>query len=264
MTAQAAPDPASVLSVRKLCRTLGTRVSQAILQDIDLEVQRGEFVALTGPSGSGKSTLLYLLGALDRPTSGQILFAGRDIAALSDNERAQLRNEKLGFVFQFHFLLPEFTALENVMLPLLRRGLTSKAAQKQAASALSYLGLAELLQRRPGELSGGQQQRVSIARALAGEPAMLLADEPTGSLDSRNGALVMEQFQQLNRERGMTVIVATHDPVFAARASRCILLKDGRVSADRRRSAHLLEKTDDQESALALSTEASTERARTD
>ncbi len=230
-----APSAAPVLSCRGLTRTLGDVVQQTILQSIDLDVARGEFVALTGASGSGKSTLLYLLGALDRPTSGAVLIDGVDASRLDDDERAALRNEKLGFVFQFHFLLPEFTATENVMIPMLRRGVSDRDARAKAVDTLAALGLGDLAKRRPSELSGGQQQRVSIARALANEPVILLADEPTGNLDSRNAEAVFSLFESLNRERGMTVVMVTHDTAFAERASRQVVLKDGAIVADHRR-----------------------------
>ena len=203
-----------------------------ILDHINLQVHRGEFVALTGHSGSGKSTLLYLLGILDKPTSGQVLIAGEDASRLNDDERAALRNSKLGFVFQFHFLLPEFSVLENVMVPMLRRGVPDAKARAMAMDALNYLGLHELSKRRPSELSGGQQQRVSIARAIAGKPTLLLADEPTGNLDSKNAELVMAQFETLNREQGTTLIMVTHDPAFATRASRQVILRDGKIISD--------------------------------
>lgn len=221
-----------VVETRNLVRTLGEKVQQVILDHISLHIRRGEFVALTGHSGSGKSTLLYLLGVLDKPTSGQVLIEGQDTSMLSDDDRAALRNDKLGYVFQFHFLLPEFSVLENVMIPMLRRGFSSGRATKQATDTLDYLGLGELGQRRPNELSGGQQQRVSIARALAGKPTILLADEPTGNLDSKNGEIVIQLFEKLNREQGTTLVMVTHDPLFAERASRRVALKDGRVIAD--------------------------------
>jgi lipoprotein-releasing system ATP-binding protein len=233
--AEAMPAPRSkevVIETRELVRTLGDKVKQVILDHINLRIHQGEFVALTGHSGSGKSTLLYLLGVLDKPTSGQILIAGEDVSRLDEDQRAALRNERLGFVFQFHFLLPEFSVLENVMVPMLRRGMPEAEARERGLSTLEYMGLRALAKRRPGELSGGQQQRVSIARALAGEPRILLADEPTGNLDSKNGEIVIQQFEKLNRERGTTLVMVTHDPAFAQRASRRILLKDGRIIGD--------------------------------
>ncbi len=175
------------LRTERLVRTLGDKVKQVVLHGLDLEIPRGQFVALTGHSGSGKSTFLYLLGVLDRPTAGRVLIDGIDASVLDDDARSKLRNEKLGFVFQFHFLLPEFTSLENVMIPLLKRGMSERNAVERGEQTLVSLGLGELLRRKPGEMSGGQQQRVSIARALANRPLVLLADEPTGNLDSHNG-----------------------------------------------------------------------------
>ena len=231
-----APPGEVVLRSEGLTRDLGEGAARTrILHGIDLTICEGEFVALTGLSGSGKSTLLYLLGALDRPTEGRVSIDGVDASDLDDDERADLRSEKLGFVFQFHFLLPEFTVLENVMIPMLRRGLSDKEARKRAEGTLTTLGLAELSKRRPSELSGGQQQRVSIARALANEPLILLADEPTGNLDSHNAEAVFELFESLNRDRGMTVVMVTHDTAFAERARRQVVLKDGVIVSDHRR-----------------------------
>jgi lipoprotein-releasing system ATP-binding protein len=222
-----------VLETRGLVRDLGATVKTRVLHGIDLAVREGEFVSLTGFSGSGKSTLLYLLGALDRPSEGQVILDGEDIGELDDDARAELRNEKLGFVFQFHFLLPEFTVLENVMIPMLRRAWRSRAgAEDRAREVLASIGLGELAARRPHQLSGGQQQRVSIARAVANDPRIILADEPTGNLDSKNGLLVMEVFERLVREQGRTVVVVTHERSFAARTSRQIVLSDGQVTAD--------------------------------
>lgn len=223
-----------VLRTEGLIRDLGAgEVMTRILYGIDMEVRRGEFVALTGLSGSGKSTLLYLLGALDRPTEGRVLLEGIDVSELDDDERAELRGEKLGFVFQFHFLLPEFSVLENVMLPMLRRGKYSEdQCEDKARDVLELIGLGPLADRRPNQLSGGQQQRVSIARAVANEPSIILADEPTGNLDSKNGIIVMELFEKLVREQAMTVIMVTHERSFAARASRRIDMRDGRILTD--------------------------------
>jgi len=228
------PEPgAVVLETRDLMRELGTTVMTRVLDGINLTVREGEFVSLTGLSGSGKSTLLYLLGALDRPSAGAVFLDGEDLSDLDDDGRAELRSEKLGFVFQFHFLLPEFTVLENVMIPMLRRGLRSPPdCEEQARGVLTTMGLGELLSRRPSQLSGGQQQRVSIARAVANDPRIILADEPTGNLDSRNGSIVMEVFEQLVREQGLTIVMVTHEPRFASRTSRQVELSDGRVVAD--------------------------------
>jgi lipoprotein-releasing system ATP-binding protein len=218
-----------VVEARAVSRDLGEAVKTRALSDVDLVVAEGEFVALTGHSGSGKSTLLYLLGVLDRPTEGAVLIDGIDTGALDDDDRARLRNEKLGFVFQFHFLLPEFTAVENVAIPMRRRGLDVGEAVGRANETLRLLGLEDLARRRPGQMSGGQQQRVSIARAVANEPRLLLADEPTGNLDSQNAELVIELFERMNRELGMAVVMVTHDDAFARRAARHVRLKDGRI-----------------------------------
>ncbi len=228
-------DPgAIVLETRGLGRELGTDVKTRVLSEINLKIREREFVSLTGLSGSGKSTLLYLLGALDRPTEGTVLIDGEDIDELDDDERAGLRSNKLGFVFQFHFLLPEFTVLENVMIPLFRRGtLRNAEVEEQSRRVLERMGLEPLLARRPHQLSGGQQQRVSIARAVAGSPRIVLADEPTGNLDSKNGIIVMDVFEDLVRVQGLTVVMVTHEKIFAARASRQIELQDGRLIADR-------------------------------
>jgi lipoprotein-releasing system ATP-binding protein len=222
-----------VIETRGLGREFGTEVKTRVLDDIGLAIREGEFVALTGLSGSGKSTLLYLLGALDRPSYGHVFIDGTEISSLDDEARAELRGQKLGFVFQFHFLLPEFTVLENVTIPMLRRGERSRSsATAHAESILATIGLGELGHRRPHQLSGGQQQRVAIARAIANDPRIILADEPTGNLDSRNGIIVMEIFEKLVREQGLTIVMVTHERTFAARASRQITLHDGAVVED--------------------------------
>ena len=223
-----------IVETRGVSRTLGGDgvAKQVILHDISLEVPRGQFVALTGASGSGKSTLLYLRGALDRPSEGEIWLDKVEISSLEDDDRAAFRNERLGFVFQFHFLLAEFSVLENVSLPMLRRGVPRDEADDRAYEVLGMLGLAELWKRRPGQLSGGQQQRVSIARAVANDPAIILADEPTGHLDSKNGALVFEVFGHLARAEGRTIVMVTHDASFAEGTDRQIKLRDGRIVED--------------------------------
>ena len=221
-----------ILEARGVARDLGSEVKTRILDGIDLAVPRGQFVALTGASGSGKSTLLYLLGALDRPTEGKILIDGVDAGALDDDARAKLRSERLGFVFQFHFLLPELTVLENVLVPQLKRGVHPAEATQRARQTLERLGLMPLGSRLPSQLSGGQQQRVSIARALANRPAVVLADEPTGNLDSANGKLVIETFEHLVAEAGLTIVLVTHEASFAARAHRQVRMKDGRIVED--------------------------------
>ena len=224
-----------VLRATGLRRTLGLIVQQEIIRGVDLTVRRQEFVALTGASGSGKSTLLYLLGALDRPTSGEVEILGQKTSLLSDEERAQLRSRHIGFIFQFHFLLPEFSVRENVAIPLLRRGVSVREARERAEAVLAELGLAEKRLRKPAELSGGEQQRVAVARAIAGQPDLLLADEPTGNLDSVNAEGVFTILERLAASRGLTIVMVTHDVGLAERCARRIELRDGVIVADRRR-----------------------------
>lgn len=197
------------------------------LDGVDLEVRRGEWLAITGPSGSGKSTLLHLLGLLDRPTSGRVLLDGRDVTALGDAEASRLRGRRIGFVFQDFHLLPEETALRNVMLPLLYAG-TAGAAEK-ARAALESVGLGARLDHRPAELSGGEQQRVAVARALVKEPLLVLADEPTGNLDSATGERILDLLGDLHR-RGITLVVVTHEPAVADRAQRRVEVRDGKIA----------------------------------
>jgi lipoprotein-releasing system ATP-binding protein len=209
-----------------------------LVEDASLVVTAGEFVAVTGPSGSGKSSLLYLLGLLDRPSEGTVLIDGRDTGGLGRAELDRLRLERLGFVFQFHFLLPEFTALDNVLIPMRKLGrLSLRAMRERAAELLARLNLAEAARKYPEQLSGGMRQRVAIARALANDPAILLADEPTGNLDTANARTVFDIFEQLAASEGRAVIVVTHDPDLAARARRRVHLVDGRIVGDRARPA---------------------------
>ncbi len=237
------PDPAlSLLETRELTRILPAVVPVTLVEDITFSVGASEFVAITGPSGSGKSSLLYLLGLLDRPTSGKVLIGGRETENLTSGELAHMRLEKLGFVFQFHFLLPEFTALENVMIPMQKLAKLPPAEQHDHASGLLVsLGLADFLHRRPDQLSGGQRQRVAVARALANSPDLILADEPTGSLDSASTEQVFESLQSIVETQKTTVVAVTHDIDLATRMQRRIHLVDGRIDYDRRqktRSAH--------------------------
>jgi len=215
-------------AVTKLYRMEGVEVRA--LDEVDLTVPGGDSLAIMGPSGSGKSTLLGLLGGLDRPTSGSLAFEGRDVASLSDDELARVRNQVVGFVFQSFQLLPRTTALANVGLPLVYRGLGRSERRERAAEALRAVGLAKRMGHRPSQLSGGEQQRVAIARALAAEPAMLLADEPTGNLDSRSGHEVLDLLVGLRAERGVAVVVVTHDAGVAARFDRTVLVRDGRLA----------------------------------
>ena len=223
---------AAVLQAHRLGRTLPGVTPVVLVQDIDLAIDRGEFVAITGPSGSGKSSLLYLLGLLDEASSGQLLVDGKDASHLDASQQAALRLEKLGFVFQFHFLLPEFTALENIMLPMRRLGrLSDKAMRDRARQLLADLQLEQSADKRPDQMSGGHRQRVAIARALANEPVVILADEPTGNLDSHNGQIVFDIFRRLTHEQGQTVVTVTHDAHLAGQTDRQIQLVDGRIQS---------------------------------
>ena len=202
-------------------------VSVEALRGVSLRIDPGEYVAVVGPSGSGKSTLMHLLGCLDRPTSGSLRVGGRDVATLSDGELAELRNHTIGFVFQAFQLLGRTSALDNVGLPLVYRGVRRADRRDRAAAALVAVGLGHRLEHRPGRLSGGEQQRVAIARALVGEPTLLLADEPTGNLDTRSGAEIMAILEALVVERGVAVVVVTHDLEIAGMARRRIRVRDG-------------------------------------
>ncbi len=212
----------------------GEEIVTKILVDISFDIAQGEFTAITGPSGSGKTTLLYLMGGLDRPDTGRAFLDGQEISAMEEEELAEMRNAKLGFVYQFHFLLPEFSAVENVMMPMLARGRASTGeARRRAAELLSELGLSDRLHNKPNQLSGGQQQRVAIARALANSPKVLLADEPTGNLDSKNAETIYKLFSDLNTRTGQTIVVVTHDEHFASETKRILHILDGQVSSDR-------------------------------
>ncbi len=213
-----------------LGRDLPGEVPVTLVRDIDLAVEAGEFVAITGPSGSGKSSLLYLLGLLDLPTAGRVRIEGADTTGLSPDQLAAIRLARIGFVFQFHFLLPEFTCMANVEIPIRRLGALSDAqARDRAAMLLDSLELADHRRKYPDQLSGGQRQRVAIARALANDPAMILADEPTGNLDTRTAHLVFDLFRALARDQGRSVVVVTHDADLARMADRRIHLVDGRI-----------------------------------
>ncbi len=205
-----------------------------VLHGVDLALGRGEFTALMGPSGSGKSTLLNVVGLLDRPTGGTVAIDGVDTGALDDRALSRYRGRTVGFVFQFHHLLPEFSALENVMLPMMAdRGRTEPSMVECAAQLLAKVGLGELVARRPSQLSGGQQQRVAIARALAMAPSLVLADEPTGNLDTQSSDEVFRLLREFNRKAGVTFLVVTHDPRLAERCDRIVEIVDGRLVADR-------------------------------
>ena len=227
---------APLVSVQGLTKTyrMGD-VDLHALQGVSLDIMPGEFVALTGPSGSGKSTFMHLLGGLDRPTGGRYFFAGRDVSRLSNHELAAVRNRDIGFVFQGFNLLPRTTAVENVELPLLyARGVSAAERASRCVAALHAVGLGDRLQHHPNQMSGGQQQRVAIARALINEPRLLLADEPTGNLDSRTSLEVIGILQKLNAEQGLTIVLVTHEQDIAEYAGRVIAFLDGRVRVDRR------------------------------
>jgi lipoprotein-releasing system ATP-binding protein len=204
-----------------------------VLKGIDLTILPGEMLAIEGASGAGKSTLLHILGALDRATEGKVLFQGMDLLKRSEAELAEIRNRHIGFVFQFHHLLPEFSAAENIMMPALIRGMKPREARKKAEGILEQLGLGDRMVHKPGELSGGEQQRVAVARALMLDPRIILADEPTGNLDTKTGEEVHNRLVQINRDLGITIVVVTHNPALASRMTRRVLLVDGKVSENR-------------------------------
>jgi lipoprotein-releasing system ATP-binding protein len=224
-----------LIETRAVTRILPGIVPTTLVRDVSLAIGEREFVAITGPSGSGKSSLLYLLGLLDLPTSGEVLIRGRATSSMSEAERGEMRLATLGFVFQFHFLLPEFTILDNVMLPMRAlAALSDEAMRARSASLLTALGLGEHMSKRPDQLSGGQRQRVAVARALANDPPVILADEPTGSLDSKASEQVFEILRDVVEGRGKTVVAVTHDLGLAGRMYRRIQLIDGAITADER------------------------------
>lgn len=209
-----------------------------ILHGIDLTVSEGEFVSIVGASGSGKSTLMNIIGALDRPTSGGYVLNGIDICSAGDRELSRIRNKQIGFVFQTYNLIPRNSALKNVELPMMYAGISSSKRRKRSEELLEMVGMGERMKHTPDELSGGQKQRVAIARALANEPSIILADEPTGALDSSTGRLIMDLFHKLHREKGITIVLITHSNELAEETERVITLMDGRIMSERRGSAY--------------------------
>ncbi len=224
-----------VLRSEGLTRVLPGDVPVTLVEDITLEIEQGEFVAVMGPSGSGKSSLLYLLGLLDMPTSGKIWLSGKDTQGLNEDELASVRLRQLGFVFQFHFLLAEFSALDNVLLPIRKLGLLSdKEALARGLELLGSLGLGDQARKLPGQMSGGQRQRVAVARALANDPLIVFADEPTGALDTKASENLRSIFKDLSRRQNRTIVVVTHDPSFAKAADRVLFLVDGKLQPPER------------------------------
>lgn len=219
-----------MLAVKNLVKKYG---ELAVVNDVSFTVGKGEIVSITGPSGAGKSTLLHLMGGLDKPDGGSVLIDGTDILKLPAKKQAKFRNGRLGFVFQFHHLLPEFTALENVCMPLWIAGIDKKEATAKATKMLDAVGLASRLNNKPAELSGGEQQRVAIARALVTNPAVVMTDEPTGNLDSNNAKAIHELFMQLRKEFNQTFVMITHDNALAALTDRTLVMKDGKIVEER-------------------------------
>lgn len=219
-----------LLSARNLTRTLEGEIKVTLVNDVSADIAEGQFTAITGPSGSGKSSLLYLLGLLDKPTAGSIAVDGAETTQMDEDDLAAFRLEKLGFIFQFHFLLPEFTALENVMLPMQRLGRRSPRDQRnRAMELLSSVGLAEQAHKLPKQMSGGQNQRTAIARALANDPMLVMADEPTGNLDTQAAATVQKILRDIAHSEGRAVVAVTHDETFAAVADKRIHIVDGKI-----------------------------------
>ena len=225
----------TVIQVENLLKTyqLG-KVSIPALRGISFDVTKGEFLAVIGPSGSGKTTLLNLLGAIDKPTSGRIFIDERDITTLGEGELTKLRRHKIGFIFQFYNLIPALTALENVELPMLTAGVSRKDASKRASQLLETVGLAERVDHLPDELSGGEQQRVAIARALANKPSVILADEPTGDLDTKTGMEVVQILYDTSKKENATVLVVTHDPMITEKADRILQMRDGNIIGEKK------------------------------
>ena len=217
-----------MITLRNITKSFGTL---QVLKGIDLQIEKGEVVSIVGPSGAGKTTLLQIMGTLDTPDTGSVLIGDTDVAQLSQKEMARFRNQHLGFVFQFHQLLPEFTALENVMIPALIANRSQKETKERAKELLDFLGLSDRAEHKPNELSGGEKQRVAVARALMNKPSVILADEPSGSLDSKNKAELHQLFFDLRDQLGQTFVIVTHDEALAVLTDRTIHLKDGMIES---------------------------------
>lgn len=223
----------TLLQVKKINKIFGDEVKNQVLFDLNLEINKGEFMSLIGPSGSGKSTFLNILGALERPTSGEIIFEGRNINSLNDKDLAKFRNEYLGYIFQFHYLFPEFTAIENVLLPyLIKNPNKTPEIIKKAEDLLAKVELTGFEDRKINKLSGGQQQRVAIARSFINDPKIILADEPTGSVDTKTSESIIKLMREFNKEKGTTFIIVTHDRNIAQKTERIVELVDGKISKD--------------------------------
>jgi lipoprotein-releasing system ATP-binding protein len=217
-----------LIAIQNVFKTYGNGQKHvSALRGISFDIHEQEFLSIVGTSGAGKSTLLHMLGTLDRPSQGEVLYRGKNVFSLNDKELAQFRNQKIGFVFQMHYLLPEFSALENTMMPARIRGITTREAREKAETILLKMGLKERIHHKPGELSGGEQQRVAIARALVLKPEIILADEPTGNLDSETGKLIFDLLVQLNQEEKIVMVLVTHNDSLASQTPRIITLKDG-------------------------------------
>jgi lipoprotein-releasing system ATP-binding protein len=219
-----------IIELKNLTKTYENGMEFNALDNVNLKIERGQFVAIVGPSGSGKSTLMHLIDLLDTPSSGTLLIDRNDVTKMSDKERSRMRNRMLGFVFQYHHLLPDFTALENVIMPLLIAGKNTKEATGIAKKLLKEVGLEDRMDHRPGELSGGQNQRVAVARALSCSPAIVLGDEPTGNLDTKTGDMIYELLRHLNKKYNQTFIVVTHNEDLASKADKIIMLVDGKIT----------------------------------
>ncbi|MBP1909807.1 lipoprotein-releasing system ATP-binding protein [Methanolobus bombayensis] len=221
-----------IIQTRGLSKIYMDGVEVRALDNVDLDIKKGEFLSIIGPSGSGKSTLLHMIGILDTPSSGSITIDGKVVTEMSEKDRSRVRNEVLGFIFQYHHLMPDFNALENVMMPLLIGGMKRSEAKKIAAGLLEEVGLGDRMDHLPNQLSGGQAQRVAIARALANSPGIVIGDEPTGNLDTKSSDRIYELLRKLNRDRGQTFILVTHDEEMARKTDRIIRIVDGRISSD--------------------------------